>query len=140
MGKKILINDIEYQYDFKQTAEKVEITLEGKAYNFNKKDLSLSNDGKHFVLDNRDFFIEKATSRKSSAASEGSSKSPMPGKILKVLCKEGDGVKKGDPLIIMEAMKMEHTLKASKDGVVKAVKYSEGELVEGQVELVELED
>ncbi|MBK27081.1 MAG: hypothetical protein CME70_23960 [Halobacteriovorax sp.] len=140
MGKKILINDIEYQYDFRQTTEKVEITLDGKVFNFSKKDLNLSNDGRHFVLDNKDFFIEKASSRKSSAASEGSSKSPMPGKILKVLCKEGDAVKKGDPLIIMEAMKMEHTLKASKDGRVKTVKYSEGELVEGQVELVELED
>ncbi len=140
MAKKLIINETEYQYDFRQTAEKVEITIEGKTFNLDKKDLNLSNDGKHFVLNNRDYFIEKASARRSSAASEGSSKSPMPGKILKVLCNEGEAVKKGDPLIIMEAMKMEHTLKASKDGTIKAVKYSEGDLVEGQVELVELED
>lgn len=51
-------------------------------------------------------------------------KSPMPGTIVKVYVKVGDKVKKGQALFVMEAMKMEHTMKAPADGVVKAVNSS----------------
>lgn len=140
MAKKILINKDEFSYEYKKTQTGIEVTLKDKIYKFAAHDLAdIARFGSHFVLDNRDFFIEKAGGRKSKRALEGDSLSPMPGKILKVLVKVGDKVIKGDPLIIMEAMKMEHTLKAGKDGVVKAVKFSEGDLVQGQVELVELE-
>jgi 3-methylcrotonyl-CoA carboxylase alpha subunit len=50
-------------------------------------------------------------------------KAPMPCTLAKVNFKIGDEVKKGDTLLIMEAMKMEHTVKASRDGVVKEVNY-----------------
>ena len=139
MGKKVIINNNEVEYELAMSGSSVEITLGGKAYRFNKEQLNLENDGAHYVLNNKDFFIEKAGGRRKKSGDEGGSVSPMPGKILKVLVKDGDLVKKGDALIIMEAMKMEHTLKASKDGVVKKVKYSEGDLVEGQIELVELD-
>lgn len=55
---------------------------------------------------------------------EKSIKSPMPGTIVKVYVKVGDKVKKGQALFVMEAMKMEHTMKAPSDGVVKAVNSS----------------
>ena len=45
----------------------------------------------------------------------------MPGKIIAVKAKAGDNVKAGDPLIIMEAMKMEMTLEAPRDGIVATV-------------------
>ena len=48
----------------------------------------------------------------------------MPGTIVKVYVKVGDHVKKGQALFVMEAMKMEHTMKAPSDGVVKAVNSS----------------
>lgn len=137
---KIIINNNEYVYQMSTSGNEVTISMDGKDYTFNKDELNLPNDGRHFVLNNKDFFLERAGGKKRRGADEGSSLSPMPGKILKVLVKNGDAVKKGDPLIIMEAMKMEHTLKASKDGTVKEVKYGEGDLVEGQVELVELEE
>lgn len=140
MAKKLLINNEEYTYELKSIGSKIEVTLDGKSFSFEKNEVVDCNDGNHFVLNNKDFFIEKLTGRKRKGADEGGSVSPMPGKILKVLVNPGDSVKKGDPLIIMEAMKMEHTLKASKDGKVKDVKFGEGDLVEGQVELVELED
>ncbi|RLA61860.1 MAG: acetyl-CoA carboxylase biotin carboxyl carrier protein subunit [Epsilonproteobacteria bacterium] len=66
--------------------------------------------------------------------------SPMPGKIITVLVKSGDVVKKGDTLLIMEAMKMEHAIKASKDGKVIKVFFEEGEQIEGGIELVEMEN
>ena len=139
MAKKLLINGNEYAYELKTLGANVEVTIEGKSFSFSKNELCIANDGKHFVFKNKDYFVEKPSGKKRSGADEGGSISPMPGKILKVLESSGDEVKKGDPLIIMEAMKMEHTLKASQDGKVKTVKYSEGDLVEGQVELVELE-
>jgi acetyl/propionyl-CoA carboxylase alpha subunit len=139
MAKKILVNNKEYQYDLRPGTGTIEVVFEGSTYKFNLDELNLETDGRHYVFDNRDFFVEKLNGRKRKATVEGSSLSPMPGKILKVLITEGSLVKKGDPLVIMEAMKMEHTLKASKDGVVISIKCSEGDLVEGQVELVELE-
>lgn len=51
---------------------------------------------------------------------------PLPGSIFKLLVKEGDAVKKGTPILILEAMKMENNILAEKDGVVNKVLVSEG--------------
>lgn len=64
--------------------------------------------------------------------------SPMPGKILKVFKKEGDSVLKLEPILIMEAMKMEHTIRAPKDGVIEKIYFSENDQVSAKVELVKL--
>ena len=53
----------------------------------------------------------------------------MPGRVVKVMASAGDTVKKGQPLIIMEAMKMEHTIVSPKDGVVDRVAFKENDLV-----------
>lgn len=55
--------------------------------------------------------------------------SPMPGSIFKVVVKAGDTVKKGDLLIILEAMKMENEIYAAADGVVATVQVNEGATV-----------
>jgi 3-methylcrotonyl-CoA carboxylase alpha subunit len=54
---------------------------------------------------------------------------PMPGKVVAVLAKQGQDVKKGEPLVIMEAMKMEHTIAAPHDGTVDEVLYAVGDQV-----------
>ncbi|KAF3996874.1 acetyl/propionyl/methylcrotonyl-CoA carboxylase subunit alpha [Glaciimonas immobilis] len=54
---------------------------------------------------------------------------PMPGKIVAVLVAQGDQVKKGAPLLIMEAMKMEHTIAAPADGLVEELLYAVGDQV-----------
>lgn len=54
---------------------------------------------------------------------------PMPGMIVKYLKKEGENVKKGDPVVILEAMKMENSLTAPADGVVKDIKFGSGDSV-----------
>ena len=61
---------------------------------------------------------------------------PMNGTLVDVLVKKGDVVKAGQNLIIMEAMKMEYTIKAPKDGVVNEVFFAAGDLVEDGAELV----
>ena len=66
-------------------------------------------------------------------------RSPLPGKIIDLKVKAGDKVSKGQPLLVLEAMKMEHTLAAPADGTVKTVRYAVGEQVAEGAELVEFE-
>lgn len=64
-----------------------------------------------------------------SVSERGSANSPMPGQVLKILVEVGQRVSAGDPLIILEAMKMEHTMRAAVDGVVESILVSDGEVV-----------
>jgi 3-methylcrotonyl-CoA carboxylase alpha subunit len=69
----------------------------------------------------------------------GSLTAPMPGKVIKLLVQAGARVKKGEALLILEAMKMEHTIAAPADGVVKEFCFAAGEQVLEGAELVVLE-
>jgi len=78
------------------------------------------------------------TSKPSERKGAGFIKAPLPGTILQVSAKEGDMVKSGDKLLIMEAMKMENNITADKEGKVLAIKVKEGDSVmEGDI-LVEI--
>ncbi len=63
---------------------------------------------------------------------------PMPGKVVSIAVKAGDKVSKGQPLAVMEAMKMEHTIAAPQDGVVGEVLYAPGDQVTEGAELLRL--
>jgi 3-methylcrotonyl-CoA carboxylase alpha subunit len=65
---------------------------------------------------------------------------PMPGKVISLLARVGDVVKKGQPLAVMEAMKMEHTLAAPRDGTVAELLYAVGDQVGEGSELLRLTD
>ncbi|HEX5092160.1 MAG TPA: acetyl/propionyl/methylcrotonyl-CoA carboxylase subunit alpha [Burkholderiales bacterium] len=69
----------------------------------------------------------------------GSLAAPMPGKVIALLVKPGARVAKGAPLLVLEAMKMEHTISAPADGVVKALHFAVGEQVPEGAELLTLE-
>lgn len=75
----------------------------------------------------------------SVGAATGEVTTAMPGMVVKVLVQEGDRVQKDQPLVILEAMKMENEFKAPMDSVVKAIKVKEGETVEANAVLVVLE-
>ncbi len=84
-----------------------------------------------------------ATTPKPSAPAASSSTggakvtSPLPGVILDVAVKEGDAVKKGDKVIVLEAMKMENVIEATADGVIKEIKVKKSDSVlEGDVLVV----
>ena len=79
------------------------------------------------------------TQYESMAADAGAVRSPLPGKIIDLRVKAGDKVARGQPLLVLEAMKMEHTLTAPADGTVKSVRYAVGEQVAEGAELVEFE-
>jgi 3-methylcrotonyl-CoA carboxylase alpha subunit len=72
-------------------------------------------------------------------ARTGSLAAPMPGKVIQVMTQAGARVAKGDALLILEAMKMEHTITAPADGVVREVHYGAGEQVLEGAELITLE-
>ena len=79
-----------------------------------------------------------AAPKASGAAGAVSVKAPMPGNIMKVNCKVGAAVKKGDVLVVLEAMKMENDICAPQDGVVASVEVTQGATVETDALLVTL--
>ncbi len=98
------------------------------------------------VWEGREYLVRQApplsTERMATAlhlANENTLESPMPGKVLKVLVKEGDNVTEEQPMVIIEAMKMEFTVKAPHDGKVARVHYSEGQQVAVGDVLAEIE-
>ena len=72
-------------------------------------------------------------------AESGSLAAPMPGKVIAVMAKAGTRVTKGTPLLVLEAMKMEHTIAAPSDGLVKDVRCAAGDQVLEGFELIAFE-
>lgn len=66
-------------------------------------------------------------------------KAPMPGKVLSVAVSDGDAISEGDPLLILEAMKMENVLKSPADLTVKSICVTENQAVEKNELLIEFE-
>jgi biotin carboxyl carrier protein len=64
----------------------------------------------------------------------------MPGKIVKLMKKEGDKVTKGETVLILEAMKMENEIKSGADGTVKSINVKEGQALEAGFLMVEIEE
>ncbi len=74
-----------------------------------------------------------------TAAHQGSLSAPMPATVVRVDAAPGDTVRRGDTLVILEAMKMELPVRAPADGTVKAVHCKPGDLVQAGVPLIEVE-
>ncbi|MAB48953.1 acetyl-CoA carboxylase biotin carboxyl carrier protein subunit [Winogradskyella sp. MH6] len=66
-------------------------------------------------------------------------KAPMPGLILEINVKEAQEVKEDDPILILEAMKMENVINSPRDGVIKSIKVNQGDTVEKNALLIEFE-
>ena len=81
---------------------------------------------------------EEATRRRARGLAAAEILAPMPGKVLKVLVSDGDLVQAGQPLVVIEAMKMETTLAAESAALVKHVRVEEGQTVDHGAVLIEL--
>ena len=90
---------------------------------------------KHFTISQHD---PKIPTINYEIATEGQFIAPMPGKVVEIFVKANQKVKKGDQLLILEAMKMEHTIRAPIDGVVKSILCQIGSLVGEGNELLTL--
>ena len=82
---------------------------------------------------------ERAGGARRERAAGGGLEAPMPGVVTRVLVSSGDAVTRGQPLLTLEAMKMEHVIRAPAGGRVTRVLARPGELVNGGAALVELE-
>jgi len=101
------------------------------------KTFTIKLNGKNFQValkDKFDLLLEQMGMNNTASNKVNNLRAPMPGLIIDLKVKEGDVVKQNDPLIILEAMKMENIIKSSGEGVVKSVKVKKGQSVEkGQV-------
>lgn len=115
------------------------VTVDGRpfawAYGENDDQL-LFVDGETFVVG---WKHRGATGGASGPASDGSLRAPMPGKIVATPAKAGDTVSKGQPVIVLEAMKMEHALTAPFDGVVAQIVFAVGDQVGADTVLATVE-
>jgi 3-methylcrotonyl-CoA carboxylase alpha subunit len=93
-----------------------------------------------FVFDGETYMVDVADkgSRTRTRHRDHSMGAPMPGVVLKILAAKGQPVSKGTPLIILEAMKMEHVIAAPHDGTIAEINCQEGELVQPGFDLIEL--
>ena len=66
-------------------------------------------------------------------------KAPMPGMVLQVMVQNGQPIKKGDAIVVLEAMKMENILKSPADGIVKNIRVTKGDKVEKNQVMVDLD-
>lgn len=158
MRKEILVNGDQLDYGFREEAEKTIIEVDGQEFSFSH--IEFDDDQLHFEYEGQRFSmavatkgtsvfcdiagkafqakkVEKNFSKSTVGAGDGLV-TPMPGKIIKICMSVGDKVKAGDAVVVMEAMKMEHTLSAPKDGTIKAIHAAEGELVDGGISVVDL--
>jgi len=123
------INDAETHVLYNNKSFNVEMV----ALNTKDKFVTLKVNGNLYYLSIEDQFDQllKQLGLDSLAASKVSEiKAPMPGLVLSVAVAENDEVKKGDNLLVLEAMKMENILKSPADGVVKKVLITQGDKVE----------
>lgn len=144
----LIINDARFHWNLlKISDETFHIILDNKSYSVEvvsvdaqTKSFCFKINGKKYVVDLKDKFdllLEKMGMNNSAANKINSIKAPMPGLIIDLRVKEGDHVKAGDPLLILEAMKMENVIKAAGDSVVKSLKVKKGESVEKNQVLIE---
>ncbi|MFC1898360.1 acetyl/propionyl/methylcrotonyl-CoA carboxylase subunit alpha [Candidatus Cloacimonadota bacterium] len=148
-----LIEDKKYNVLFKsfdQKISKLEFYLNNE--NLISAHVSEKSNGRGYVeVENSIFEISrydilddslslKDIEESSLAGSGNSVKSPMPGVVIKIVAEVGQEVKKGDVLIVVEAMKMENSLIAPRDGIVEAIKVKTGDQVDGSTSLILLKE
>lgn len=90
------------------------------------------------IRDEQELLLDKLGFKTTAELSEGRLNAPMPGKILEVMVQEGDKVTQGQPVAILEAMKMENELKAPVDGTIEEIAVKEGDSVEKNALILEI--
>ena len=121
------INGVEYKTAVQEKEDgKTEVTVNGKSYQVEMEHKQAAH-----TAPKANTAAAPAAQQKAAPAAGGGMqvKSPLPGSIIKVLVKEGQAVKKGETLLTLESMKMENTVAAECDGVVKQIAVTAGQNV-----------
>ena len=135
-----------YQFD-RQTNGRYLLRIGSKLYKLDdvaidKHTVTFTMNGQWCSVDVRneqDLLLDRLGFKTAGEIGEGELNAPMPGKILEVLVEEGDEVELGDPVAILEAMKMENELKAPIKGVISSITASEGDSLEKNALILEIE-
>jgi biotin carboxyl carrier protein len=122
----LLVNGQSHQAHVYAADEGLQVLLRGELYNA-------------IIEDEREKRLKAAGGVGPAASGEFTLRSPMPGLIVKVPVNEGDTVKKGGVLVILESMKMQNELKSPRDGKVTRVQVKAGDSVEQRQPLVSVE-
>jgi pyruvate carboxylase subunit B len=125
----------------------LDFSLDGKMFlaTFSRAEEGVTNvqiNNKEFKMSRNDLLdvqLSETGPEDSSASAGNVIHSPIPGKVFKIKVSEGDEVKKGDVVVVVDAMKMENNIKAKKDGKVKKIFVNLNDMVEVNAALVELE-
>jgi biotin carboxyl carrier protein len=143
--QSITVNETDFQWDISKVSDGYfHILYQNKGYraeivktDIATKTISFKINGRNYSVELKDKFdllLEKMGMNQTATHKVNSIKAPMPGLIIDLKIKTGDTVKQGDPLLILEAMKMENILKSPGEGVIKNLKVKKGDRVEkGQV-------
>lgn len=148
-NQEVVINEKSIGWDMKELPNGTfHILADGKSYNAviegvdrAAKQLKLNVNGNRYELAIKepiDQLLQKMGLNMATAKKVEAIKAPMPGLVLKVLVAEGQQISKGEPVLILEAMKMENVFKAPADATVKAIKVTERKAVEKGEVLIEL--
>jgi biotin carboxyl carrier protein len=148
-GGAISINDKLFSGDIKQVGPySYNIIYNGESMNLEvlisdakSKKHQLKINGKVVEVqleDKYDELLKKLGMDAASSQKVGDLKAPMPGLVVNIPVAEGDVIKKGDVLLILEAMKMENALKALADATVKKIMVKTGQAVEKNQVLIQL--
>jgi biotin carboxyl carrier protein len=134
------INGSEFNLDISKTNTGYHVIQDGKGHmvdvvsvDTDNKQVTLRIDNKLYsfsVKDKYDLLLDKLGMNFQSGGAVSEIKAPMPGLVLDVLVKEGDDIQADQPLIILEAMKMENVIKAPANNSVKNVEVTKGDSVE----------
>ncbi len=127
-----------YEYYIKYNNRTYNILL--LSFNPQEKKVTLKINGKRTTVqlkDKYDLLLHQLGLDKIKNNKADSIKAPMPGMVLDIMVSEGQQVKKGDAILVLEAMKMENVLKATSDGIVKKIVVKKGSAVEKNQLLIE---
>lgn len=111
------------------------VSYEGSAIEFSMNGIWHSVE----VKDEQELLLDRLGFKTAAAAGEGILNAPMPGKILEIMVSEGDEVEKDQPLVILEAMKMENELKAPISGTIASISAEVGQSLEKNSPILEIE-
>ncbi|WKN32031.1 acetyl-CoA carboxylase biotin carboxyl carrier protein subunit [Porifericola rhodea] len=149
-SEQTLIDNQHFSYKLTTLDEhRFHLLLEHRTYNvevvkadYSRKDFLLKINGKQVSVHLQDRFdqlIEAMGMQEDESMADKEIHAPMPGLILQVHVQEGDEVAQGDPLLTLEAMKMENLLKSPSDGKVSRIEVKNGQGVEKSQLLIVLE-
>lgn len=141
------VNDLEMPYQLiHQNNRRILLRTGTKIYKIDNitidnQQVSFTINGAYYeaiVKDEQELLLEKLGFASSAKLSAGDILAPMPGKILDILIAPGDEISAGQPVLILEAMKMENEIKAVSDGIIGALHVKRGDNVEKNQTLLEI--